>query len=221
MGHEYHSEAPISVEAARRLYARGGGGHDFDHVLRVLNLALRIGEAEGADLAVVRTAALLHDVVESQDRDAHHHLGAQMARELLSDQPAEFVEAVAHAIAAHRFRADPAPRTLEAQVLSDADKLDAIGAIGIGRAFAYAGAHGSALWRAPWRDIAEGAAEDAAQSRPAALGEGYTPVHEFVYKLARIPERLYTPAARAIAAERRAFMQEFFDRLDQEVDGDA
>jgi uncharacterized protein len=221
MGHEHHSEAPISVEAARRLYARGGGGHDFDHVLRVLNLALRIGEAEGADLAVVRTAALLHDVVESQDRDAHHHLGAQMARELLSDQPAEFVEAVAHAIAAHRFRADPAPRTLEAQVLSDADKLDAIGAIGIGRAFAYAGAHGSALWRAPWRDIAEGAAEDAAQSRPAALGEGYTPVHEFVYKLARITERLYTPAARAIAAERRAFMQEFFDRLDREVDGDA
>jgi uncharacterized protein len=220
MGHESRGEAPISIEAARRLYERGGGGHDFDHVLRVLNLAVRIGEAEGADLAVVRTAALLHDVAESQDRDAHHHLGAQMARELLRDRPAEFVEAVAHAIAAHRFRADPAPGTLEAQVLSDADKLDAIGAIGIGRAFAYAGAHGSALWRAPWRAIADGAAQDAAKSRPAALGEGYTPVHEFVYKLDRIPERLYTPAARAIAAERRAFMQEFFDRLDKEVSGD-
>src|SRR5512133_2972737 len=167
MGRESPGEAPISVEAARRLYEGGAGGHDFDHVLRVLNLALRIGEAEGADLAVVRTAALLHDVAESQDREAHHLLGAQRARELLSEQPAGFVEAVAHAIASHRFRADPAPHTLEAQVLSDADKLDAIGAIGIGRAFAYAGAHGSALWRAPWRALAEGAAEDAAQSHPA------------------------------------------------------
>ncbi len=219
MGHDQDGEAPVSIEAARRLYERGGGGHDFDHVLRVLNLALRIGEAEGADLVVLRTAALLHDVAESQDRSAHHVLGAQRARELLSDRPPEFVEAVAHAIAAHRFRADPAPRTLEAQVLSDADKLDAIGAIGVGRAFAYAGAHGSALWRAGWRSIAEAAAEDDALQGPGVLGEGYTPVHEFVYKLDRIPERLYTPAARVVAAERRAFMREFFDRLDREVSG--
>ena len=220
MTNSANSEPPISIEAARRLYEGGGGGHDFDHVLRVLNLALRIGRAEGANLAVVQAAALLHDVGESRDRDAHHLLGAQMARELLSDRPAGFVEAVAHAIAAHRFRADPAPQTLEAQVISDADKLDSIGAIGIGRAFAYAGAHGSALWREPWRVIAEGAPDDAAQSGPAALGEGYTPVHEFVYKLNRIPQRLYTEAARTIAAERQAFMQEFFDRLDMEAMGD-
>jgi uncharacterized protein len=217
MGYEANGETPISVEAARRLYEKGGGGHDFDHVLRVLNLALRIGRAEGADPAVVQTAALLHDVAESRDRESHHLLGAEMARELLSDRPAEFVEAVAHAIVAHRFRADPPPQSLEARVLSDADKLDAIGAIGIGRAFAYAGAHGTALWRESWRTIAAGAAADAAQSRPASLGEGYTPVHEFVYKLDRIPQRLFTDTARAIAAERRAFMQEFFDRLDREA----
>ena len=220
MKNETHGEAPISIEAARRLYEGGGGGHDFDHVLRVLNLALRIGRAEGANLAVVQTAALLHDVAESQDRVTHHLLGAEMARNLLNDRPAEFVEAVAHAIAAHRFRAEPVPQTLEAQVISDADKLDSIGAIGIGRAFAYAGAHGSALWREPWRAIAESAPDDAAQSRPAALGEGYTPVHEFVYKLNLIPQRLYTEAARTIAGERRAFMQQFFDRLDREANGE-
>ena len=106
-------------------------------------------------------------------------------------------------------------------MLSDADKLDAIGAIGVARAFAYAGSHGTALWRRPWREIAgaTGGTGDAV-SQPDALGEGYTPVHEFVYKLDRIPERLYTAAARAIAAERQAFMRAFFDRLDAEARGD-
>ena len=196
---------PVTVEYARTLYENGGGGHDFDHVLRVTALAEHIAAAERADLAVVRTAALLHDIGESQGREEHHLRGAAMARELLQGQPEAFVEAVAHAIEAHRFRADPAPATLEARVLSDADKLDAIGAIGVARAYAYAGAHGTALWRQPWRTIA-GAAQGTGDAvrQPDALGEAYTPVHEFVYKLDRIPDRLYTAAARAIAAERQA-----------------
>ena len=124
----------ITVDFARTLYENGGGGHDFDHVLRVTALAERIAAAEGADGAVVRTAALLHDIGESEGREDHHLRGAARARALLQGQPEPFVEAVAHAIEAHRFRAEPAPTTLEAQVLSDADKLDAIGAIGVARA---------------------------------------------------------------------------------------
>ena len=129
------------------------------------------------------------------------------------------MEAVAHAIEAHRFRAEPAPTTLEAQVLSDADKLDAIGAIGVARAYAYAGAHGTALWKLPWQAIAGGKG-DAVRS-PDDLGGDYTPVHEFVYKLDRIPDRLYTATARTIAAERQRFMRAFFDRLDEEAMGKA
>ncbi len=215
-------EAAITIEAARALYAAAGGGHDFDHVLRVLATAERIARAEAADLAVVRTAALLHDVAESEDRARHHLLGAERARALLAGRPAAFVDAVCHAIEAHRFRADPAPRTLEAQVLSDADKLDAIGAIGVARAFAYAGSHATALWRVSWRAIVA-ADEDAAhraRHAPADLGPAYTPGHEFVYKLDRIPERLYTAAARRIAVERQAFMRAFFDRLDAEAQGE-
>ncbi len=208
---------PISADFARALYEAGGGGHDFDHVLRVTALAERIAAAEGADVAIVRTAALLHDVAENGGRDGHHLRGAALAREILQGEPEAVVEAVAHAIEAHRFRADPAPRTLEAQVLSDADKLDAIGAIGVARAFAYAGAHETALWKRPWRAIAA-AGGDAVRS-PDALGRDYTPVHEFVFKLDVIPDRLYTAAARAIAAERRAFMRVFFDRLDEEMGG--
>ncbi len=182
-------------------------------------LAERIAAAEGADGAVVRTAALLHDIGEREGREDHHLRGAAKARAILGGQPDAFVEAVAHAIEAHRFRAEPAPATLEAQVLSDADKLDAIGAIGVARAYAYAGAHGTALWKLPWREIAGGRG-DAVRS-PDDLGGDYTPVHEFIYKLDRIPDRLYTATARTIAAERQRFMRAFFDRLDDEATGKA
>lgn len=209
----------IDVEAARALYEAGGGGHDFDHVLRVTALAERIARAEGADLDVVRTSALLHDVDESVDRETHHLLGAQRAREILAGEPAPFVDAVSHAIEAHRFRHDPQPQTLEAKVLSDADKLDSIGAIGVGRAFAYAATAGTALWR---QTIEEIRAQDTdARRGPKELGEGYTPSHEFVYKLDVIPERLYTGMARQIAEERRRFMAAFFERLDHEALGEA
>jgi uncharacterized protein len=204
------------------LYERSGSGHDFEHVLRVLALAQQIAVAEGADPVVVHTAALLHDVGESEGRRDHHLRGAAIAREILRDQSPDFVEAVAHAIEAHRFRADPAPYTVEAQVVSDADKLDAIGAIGVARAFAHAGSRGMALWRTPWREIADaltGSRPMDASTGPGLLGAGYTPVHEFVYKLNRIPERLYTATARAIANERLEFMRSFFDRLDVEMLG--
>jgi uncharacterized protein len=209
------SACPIEVETARALYRAQGGSHDFDHVLRVTALAERIALAEGADWAVVRTAALLHDVGAVEGRDDHHVRGAAIARQVLVAQPPAFVEAVAHAIEAHRFREDPAPRTLEAQVVYDADKLDAIGAIGVARVFAYAGARGTPLWRRPWREIASKGGD--AEARFGQPGADYTPVHEFVYKLDRIPERLYTATARAIAAERQAFMRVFFERLDQEM----
>lgn len=208
----------VTVEFARGLYENAGGGHDFDHVLRVLALAERIAAAEGADAEVVRTAALLHDVAESEDRRNHHLLGAQRARAILAGCPDGFVDAVCHAIEAHRFRHEPAPATLEARVLSDADKLDAIGAIGIARAFAYAGAADTALWRKPWAEIAAEGGD--ARAAPSALGGDYTPVHEFVYKLDRIPDRLYTATARAIAEDRRAYMRAFFVRLDEEVAGE-
>ena len=167
---------------------------------------------------VVRTAALLHDIGESEGRADHHLRGAARARELLADQPQAFAEAVSHAIEAHRFRQPPDPQTLEAQVLSDADKLDATGAIGIARVFAYAGNRGTPLWRVPWRKIASEPGD--ANNAPKLLGADYTPVHEFVYKLDRIPDRLFTASAKTLAKERQQFMRTFFDRLDAEVVGD-
>ncbi|MCD6289504.1 MAG: HD domain-containing protein [Anaerolineae bacterium] len=206
------NEFPISVEAARALYEGADTAHRFDHVLRVLALAERIARAEEADLAVVRTAALLHDIERGRHPEDHHLRGAERARQLLEGQPVPFVDAVAQAIAAHRFRAGPAPATIEAQCLFDADKLDAIGAIGVARAFAYGGKHGQRLW-APLASIDP----DGPEPPPSE----YTPVHEFVRKLARLRDRLYTSTAREIAAERHAFMLAFYQRLEAEVEGRA
>jgi uncharacterized protein len=206
----------ISIAKARRLYAGADAVHDFDHVLRVLRLAERIARAEGANLSIVRAATLLHDVCREEAAAAgldHAAVGARRAQEILADQPAATVEAIAHAIAAHRFRTDPEPATLEAQVLFDADKLDAIGAVGVARAFAYGGSEGQRLW-APIESVDQDRWEMEGDD-PAV----HTPVHEFVVKLSRIRDRLFTSTARAIAADRHATMVAFFERLSEEVQG--
>jgi len=199
----------ITVEEARRYYAEADAAHNFDHVLRVLALAERIARAEGADLEIVRAAALLHDVGrvgEERGDGCHARIGAARAREILRGHPQNRVEAVAEAIAAHRFRRGPDPQSLEARVLYDADKLDAIGAIGVARAYAVAGREGQRLWA----DLAED---------PADGGGGHTPVHEFALKLSRLKDGLFTAAARQIAADRHRFMVAFFQRLAEEVQG--
>ncbi len=198
---------PVTPAEARRLYENHDAAHAFDHVMRVFRLADRIAQAEGADRRVVLTAVLLHDVVH-QGPD-HHRRSAALARRVLAQEPPAFVEAVVHCIEAHRFRAGPAPQTLEAQVVHDADKLDAIGAVGVARAFAHAGHHGHRLW-APLADVS---------ATPPPAGPDYTPVHEYWHKLRLLKERLYTPTARALAEERHAFMVAFFQRLDAECQG--
>jgi uncharacterized protein len=211
------TEPLLTVDEARILYGGGDAAHDFDHVLRVTQLGERIAKAEGADVTVVRLAALLHDVpvtkVEGlQARRAHHLAAAEFAGRLLSERgaPPALIANVVHCIEAHRFRdRSIQPQTLEARCLYDADKLDSIGAIGVGRAFAFAGAHGSRLWTGPWRD----APPD--PDKPA--GREYTPTHEFVYKLNRIQATLFTNTAQSIARERHAFMLAFFDQLDAEM----
>ncbi|MGD1993059.1 MAG: HD domain-containing protein [Anaerolineae bacterium] len=202
----------IDDRTARQYYEAAESGHDFDHVLRVKALAERIARVEGGDLEVVRAAALLHDLGRPEQRATgrdHAVVSAERAREILAHHSAETVEAVAHAIAAHRFRTGPTPTTPEARALFDADKLDAIGAIGIARVFAYAGARDQPLWASMETVKLDG--PDTSQ---------HTPVHEFVFKLARLRDVLVTDTGRAIADERHRFMEEFFRRLTAEVQGE-
>jgi uncharacterized protein len=204
----------ITTEQARRFYDGADMAHDFDHVLRVLALAERIAQAEGADLEIVRAAALLHDVARAETagtEKCHAQAGAERARDILRGHPPERVEAVVHAIAAHRFRRGPVPATLEAQVLFDADKLDAIGAVGIARAYAVGGRRNSRLWADVPPDYTEG---DLSSDRE------HTAAHEFVFKLSKLKDGMHTETGKAIAKERHAHMVAFFQRLGQEVRGE-
>jgi uncharacterized protein len=206
----------ISIEEARRHYpSTRGGAHGFDHVLRVTVLAGRIAKEEGADLEIVRAAALLHDVAAAgPDRENHHLAGAVQAREILLalGRPAAQVEAVAHCVQTHRFRKpEEAPQTLEAQCVFDADKLDAIGAVGVARAFVYGAELGQPLWGKVSPEFKAGHE----------TGEPYTAHHEFYRKLIRIRDRLYTQTGRRIAADRHRTMVDFFNRMAREVAGEA
>lgn len=202
----------ISVEQARALYTEGDAAHRFDHVLRVTVLAVKIAQAEGADVEIVRAAALLHDIGLDNGRERHEVIAARRAYQILAGQPREKVEAVAQAIRSHRFRAGPPPQTLEAKCLFDADKLDAIGAIGVARAFAFGGAAGQRLWA----NVPQGYDE-----RECNAGGEHTPIHEFVVKLSKIKDRLTTETGRRIGETRHNFMVAFFARLEAEVDGEA
>ncbi|MXX27240.1 MAG: HD domain-containing protein [Caldilineaceae bacterium SB0668_bin_21] len=204
-----------SESTVRQLYLSADVAHDFDHVLRVTQLGLRIAQAECADTEVVRAAALLHDLpVSEQGRDTHHFAAAEFAAQYLSaaGMDAPRIENVVHCIQAHRYRdRSVLPQTLEAKCLYDADKLDSIGAIGVARAFAHAGNYANRLWSQP----ATAVPPDPFQP----TGPEYTPVHEFVYKLRQVLATLHTPTARKIGQQRHEFMVSYFEQLDAEMTG--
>jgi len=195
----------LTVEQVRPLY-QNDAAHDFDHVLRVLTNAMQIGRAEaGTDFEILRTATLLHDIARAdQKRTGQDHaiVGASRAKKLLTklQYPDTVIEAVCHAIATHRFRANTPPQTLEAKILYDADKLDSIGAIGIARVFAYGGHINRPLWR---KDTA---------------GE-HTALQEFRQKLMKVKDNLFTTTAQQIAQQRHQFMVAFFEQLNAEIQG--
>lgn len=208
----------IDVEEARQYYVGSDSAHDFNHVLRVWRLAKRIGRCEGADMELVEAAALLHDVARAEQARTgvcHAMAGARRARVILKGQDAKRVERVAIAISEHRFRTGEQPSSLEARVLYDADKLDAIGAIGVARAYAVAGQYQQLLWA-----DAPALANDDPGGRLRDPGEpGYTPVHEYRYKLSKLGTMLFTRSGREIARQRDQYMAEFFQRLELEVRG--
>jgi uncharacterized protein len=206
--------ARIRLEAKRH-FRSARGSHDWDHTERVLRLCLRIGAREKADLDVLRLAAVLHDIGRAEEdasdgRICHSEAGAVRAAAILRahgvDETA--LARIVHCIATHRFRKNAVPATTEARVLFDADKLDSIGAVGIGRAFLFAGEVGARMHN---KGI------DPAKTKPYTKED--TAYREFMVKLRHIKDRMHTREGKRIAAERHRFMVEFFDRLDRETDG--
>jgi uncharacterized protein len=202
-------------QASQAFFRDARGSHGWDHTGRVYEICLRIGRKEGADLDVLRLAALLHDIGrEEEDRSngriCHAAKGAALARQILEKTGVDEAQTVrvVRCIETHRYRGRLIPDSLEAKILFDADKLDSIGAIGIGRAFLFAGEVGARLHdpKIKVRRTKPYTKEDSAY-------------REFLVKLSRIKDRMFTVEGKKIARERHEFMTEFFGRLNKETSG--
>ena len=188
--------------------------HDLAHIRRVVATARTLAQAEGADLAVVLPAAWLHDCVvipkNSSQRARASQLAAQAATAFLRTimYPATYLPAITHAIEAHSFSANIAPRTREAQVVQDADRLDALGAIGVARCLMLGGAMGQQLYdpTAPFPHDRQ-------------LDDTRYVIDHFYQKLLRLAELMTTAAGRAEAQRRTTFMRHFLEQLDGEIQG--
>ncbi len=208
----------LTLERAKSWYPASDPVHGFDHIERVYFMARRLAIEEGSDLEIVEAAALLHDAEGSHPADdtarlAHQHTSADFARQVLLAEgwQGERIEAVLHCIRAHRFRDErEQPQTPEAQILFDADKLDAIGAIGVARAIAFSLQAGQPVYSQPSRRFLQTGMLEA--------GEAHTAYHEYLFKLSKLKERLYTPAAKRIAEGRHKAMAQFFEELATEID---
>lgn len=209
-----------TIEQARAWYDPRDPVHGFDHVLRVLALAERLGRELGADLEILRAAALLHDAAgahpgQGGGRADHEQASAEFARQVLEDEgwPATRIEQVQECIRAHRFRSAAAPQSLEARILFDADKLDVIGAFGTARTLGYALQAGEPFFAEPSQSfLARGEPEP---------GEPHSAYHEYLFKLRRVHERLHTEPARRLAAGRVRALTAFFEQLAAEARGRA
>ena len=206
-----------TIEQARAWYTDSDPVHDFEHVLRVYRMAERLAEAEGADLEIVRAAALLHDaegtMPGNESRVNHHHASAEFAAQVLAQEgwDAERIAAVQHCIRAHRYRGTETPLTLEARILFDADKLDVLGAIGVARVIGYA-----TLAKTPWYVPPSQQFLDTGRE---VEGEAHSAYHEHLFKLRKVRDRMFTATARAIAEERLQYLDDYFERLIDEWNG--
>jgi uncharacterized protein len=171
-------------------------------------------KSEPANKQIVRLAALLHDIARpeemaSKGRICHAEYGAELAVPIMREcgfRDEKLVKKVTECIRRHRYRGKVKPETIEAKIVFDADKLDSIGCVGIGRAFHFAGRIDARL---------HNRAEEAVNSK--AYSKEDTAYREYLVKLKDVPERMLTETGRAMAKERANYMKDFFERLNSEV----
>lgn len=202
------------TKQAQEFLTNSRGSHDWQHTLRVYNLCMRIGKKEKADLEILKMAVILHDIAwphqdKSGGKICHAQKGSELAQTMLTKLGVDEkkIEQVVHCIRTHRIRGNNIPISKEAKILFDADKLDGIGAIGIGRAFMFSGEAGDKMYN-----------KNMATSKNNQANEDTT-YREYLVTLLKIKGRMMTKEGRRIAGERHKFMVAFFDRFKKEVEG--
>jgi uncharacterized protein len=213
------SSAPANLIArvAAHIQARfsgEGSGHDWHHIDRVRRLARRIATVEGADPEIAELAALVHDIADWKFHGGDDAIGPREAERLLTEEgaPAEVIAAVVEIVRSISFKGagvHSAMRTLEGQCVQDADRLDAIGAIGIARCFAYGGHAGRPLYDPAVPPVMHASAEEYKSANGPSL-------NHFYEKLFLLKERMNTASGRKLAEERHQFMESFVSRFLQE-----
>jgi uncharacterized protein len=194
-------------------------GHDWWHVQRVWRTALEIGREEGADLYVVQLAALLHDVADAKFHEGDQQIGSRVAADWLrslevDERTIEHVAAIIRGVSFKGAGVETPMATREGMVVQDADRLDALGAIGIARAFAYGGFRGQPLHDPEAAPVRHTSAEEYAAHR------GST-INHFAEKLLLLRDRMNTETARRIAEARHRFMEDYLREFFAEWDGRA
>lgn len=214
------------LELARETMEREGSedaAHDFDHLVRVMALADTIQLREGGDLPTIWAAVALHDIGQAREQQHggdHALIGADMAATLLQHTqfPQDCIPAVQQAISEHRMTGGAIPQTLEGCVLYDADKIDSLGAIGIGRLYMITGRYNQKVYSPVPDEVVQPI--DPALVRQLRRRPDYSPSIEFQLLFGNLPDRMATVTGRELARERYAFMEAFFMRLKKEVEGE-
>ena len=202
--------------------------HDIEHIMRVYNLSLNLADGEKVDLDVLRASVLLHDIARAKEDDDstgktdHAVLSSAMARPILKDLgfSEEKIKHIQECILSHRYRTGNEPKTIEAKILFDADKLDSLGAIGVARSFIWVGRNNAHLYK---KMNAEAYAKENMGGKINGRIQDKTkhsPQIEFETKVKFLSDKLYTKKAKKVGAERLEFYKNFLDRLEKEIKGE-
>lgn len=194
-------------------------GHDWWHTYRVWKLAKRIARDEKVNMLVVELGALLHDIADSKFYNGDETVGPRMGREFLekhqvTEEIIHHVESIIENVSFKGGNWQPKFDSKELRVVQDADRLDAIGAIGIARTFNYGGFKNRRLYDPGLKPKLNMTVEEYKKSN------GST-INHFYEKLLRLKDRMNTPTARKLAEERHRFMEQYLDQFYEEWEGNA
>lgn len=186
-------------------------GHDYWHCYRVAKNALLIGKKEKANLQVLELAAWLHDIAAGKDK-GHEISGAQLTKRFLSELKVnrEIIKQVVSCIEKHRFSRGAKPKTLEEKIIQDADKLDALGALGLARLFTLGGRYEQILHNPEIKPDFDYYLKH---------GRSNTTINHFYDKLFKLRKLIHTRTARKIAREREKYMKDYLKRFYLEWEG--
>lgn len=198
-------------ELVQKQFENEGTGHDWYHIDRVRKIALKINSKEGGNRDIVELAALLHDISDHKFNGGDFQKGGEVSRQILMDCHVDekTIQAVVDIVNNVSFKGSGVEnniKSIEGKIVQDADRIDAVGAIGIARTFAYGGAVGQPIYDPK-------IAPKTSQTKEEYVSGRTHTINHFYEKLLLLADRMHTKNGRIIALERTAYMQDFLDQF--------